>query len=436
MSAHYRVLLVTDAYGLMTDPQTPRVGGADRSVRLLALELTKRGHTVAVATTSQHRMPAREVSDGIEVHRVRDLTALVPWVSADPYKHIPPPFPDPEAVLRFRRLIKRFSPDIVHSYGWLTYSCALALVGSSIPLVLSVRDYGNFCAVRTLLYRDGNRCSGPAPLKCLGCAGDHYGRTKGAVAVAGVLGGRRLLARTISGVHSNSRHTQDVTWRHLLAGRTTVARGSAADAVIPPFRDDSSDGAPDPAILARLPESYILFVGALRSAKGIGDLLAAHEGLPDAPPLVLIGTREIDTPETFPARTTVLESVPHSTVMAAWERALFGVFPSRAAEPLGNVVHEAMSRGRAVIGTTPGGHGEMIVDGEAGLLVPGGDVEALRRAMRQLIEDVPLRERLGARASELAATFTADRTMASLEALYQAVSAPSHRDTTASSETT
>ena len=42
---------------------------------------------------------------------------------------------------------------------------------------------------------------------------------------------------------------------------------------------------------------------------------------------------------------TVLEDVPHPTVMAMWDRAMFGVFPTRIPEALGNVVHEAMSRG-------------------------------------------------------------------------------------------
>ena len=50
-----------------------------------------------------------------------------------------------------------------------------------------------------------------------------------------------------------------------------------------------------------------------------------------------------------------------------------------------------------MIGTRPGGHEDMIEDGENGLLVPAGDSEALAVAMSRLIEDAALRERLGAR---------------------------------------
>jgi glycosyltransferase involved in cell wall biosynthesis len=93
--------------------------------------------------------------------------------------------------------------------------------------------------------------------------------------------------------------------------------------------------------------------------------------------------------------------------------------PSRWPEPLGSVVHEAMSRGRAVIGTRPGGHEDMIEDGESGLLVPSGDVHSLREAMQRLIDDGEYRDRLGARAAERADEFTAEQVVPKFEALYR-----------------
>ena len=80
---------------------------------------------------------------------------------------------------------------------------------------------------------------------------------------------------------------------------------------------------------------------------------------------------------------------------------MFGVAPSLWPEPFGSVVHEGMSRGRALIGTTPGGHADMIEHGVTGLLVPAGDAAALREAMRSLIAHrrparAPRRRREGA----------------------------------------
>lgn len=424
MSGPYRVVLVTDAF-------PPTIGGAERAVQSVATELTARGHTVAIAAAWHPGEPARETRGDVAVHRMRDFTSRMPWISSEPYRHVPPPIADPEAVVRFRRLFREFRPDLVHSYGWLTYSCAAALAGTGVPMVLSLHDYGNFCALRTLLHMDREPCSGAAPLKCTRCSTHHYGTLKGVAAVVGVLGGRGLLARRSSGVQSNSEYTRAVAWRDLLAGRARFRSGSAADAVIPPFWDHVPDAEPDEALLARLPDRYILFVGALRRVKGVHVLLEAYERLTDPPPLVIAGTMAIDAPSRFPPGVTVLESMPHGTVMAAWRRALFGVFPSLSPEPFGMVVHEAMSRGKAVIGTEPGGHRDMVVDGENGLLVPSGDVAALAGAMERLIADEELRDRLGAAAELRAERFKADHWVPTLERLYDAAVAGGAGGTTA-----
>jgi glycosyltransferase involved in cell wall biosynthesis len=107
-----RILLVTDAY-------PPMIGGADRAVQLLAHELRDRGHCIAVATTWQPNLSSREDDHGVAVYRLRDVISRIPGLSADPYRHIPPPFPDPESVWRFLRLIRRVRPELIHAYGWI-----------------------------------------------------------------------------------------------------------------------------------------------------------------------------------------------------------------------------------------------------------------------------------------------------------------------------
>jgi glycosyltransferase involved in cell wall biosynthesis len=165
-------------------------------------------------------------------------------------------------------------------------------------------------------------------------------------------------------------------------------------------------------------EPFVLFVGALRRVKGVAELLAAYERLSNPPPLVLIGTLEPDSPSVFPAGVHVLQDFPHEAVMAAWDRSMFGVFPSHFPEPLGTVVCEAMSRGKPAIGTAPGGHTDMIRDGETGLIVPRGDVPALTAAMRLLIDDQDMRTRLGEAARERATHFTAAVSIPRIEQLY------------------
>ena len=60
------------------------------------------------------------------------------------------------------------------------------------------------------------------------------------------------------------------------------------------------------------------------------------------------------------------------------------VLPSLA-EPFGLVLLEAMSHGRAVIGTRAGGPLEIIAEGETGLLVPPGGASSLAKAILQLL---------------------------------------------------
>jgi len=411
------ILIVTDSY-------PPLIGGATRAAQQLGHHLVQRGHRVSVATAWQHALPEQENDAEIQVFRIRDLTSRMPWLSADPHRHTPPPFPDPEAVWRFRRLLHQIRPDIVYAYGWLTYSCTAALLGTRTPLIIAARDYGNICALRTLV-RHGQICDGPMPRKCLECATSFYGVPKGIVAVAGVLGGRTLLRRKMRALQSCSGFVQGLMHRYLLArhsGGKQSNQDEIPDRVIPDFREDTDEGPPDEAILNRLPaEPFILFVGALRLIKGLEPLIAAYNSLDTPPPLVLIGTRSPDTPHTFPRGVTVLYDVPHATVMAAWKRALFGVAPSLLPEPLGNVIHEGMSKGKAMIGTTPGGHAEMITEGVNGLLVPAGDADALAAAMQRLLVDPTLRVQLGDAARVRARRFTATVVMPEFEALFDEV---------------
>jgi glycosyltransferase involved in cell wall biosynthesis len=292
-----------------------------------------------------------------------------------------------------------------------------------IPLLVSARDYGYFCATRTLL-RKGQPCSGPAPLKCVACANDYYGTPKGAIATAGVFACRPMLARKMTGLHSVSTFVSDVTGRYLFG--PGGAPPSLVQVTIPSFQTVEPDQplADDPelaAFLDRLPsEPYILYVGAFRRVKGLEELFAAYRRLESPPPLVMLGTYERDTPPDFPPGTTILTDVPHAAVMAAWDGAMFGVMPSLWPEPFGATVAEGMNRGRPVIGTEPGGHVDMIGE-RSGLLVPQGDVEALAAAMEKLIGDTGLRTEYGREASARAKDFAASSVLPRFEQAYRDV---------------
>lgn len=413
-----RILLASDYY-------PPFIGGAHRQTQLLGAELHKRGHTVNVATVWQPGLPEADDDDGVTVHRLRDLrTALYHRThrnaGREQQQRHHPGYPDPVTVMGLRRIIADFRPDLIHSYGWFTFSVAAAVQDQAIPLLVTARDYAHGCTTRTLVYNGEQACSGPALSKCLRCATNLYGFPKGAVAVMGSGVGNALLRRKVTGVHSISTYVQEMVHRDFLFNSAT----ELPEAIIPSFREKPVDEcfSADPALqayVAQFPkEPFILFVGALRKVKGVDQLLAAYRQLRNAPPLVLIGTREVDSPTDLPPNVHVLENFPNRAVMAAWEHARFGATPSLLPEPLGSVVYEGMSQGKAIIGTKPGGHTDMITHNQSGLLVHQGDVAGLAAAMQRLIDDPELCDRLGAAAKLQAHKYVADVSVPRFEQLY------------------
>ena len=54
-----------------------------------------------------------------------------------------------------------------------------------------------------------------------------------------------------------------------------------------------------------------------------------------------------------------------------------------------------MAHGRPVVASAVGGLLDLVADGETGILVPPGDVGALRSALQRLLDDPHLRRRMG-----------------------------------------
>jgi len=154
---------------------------------------------------------------------------------------------------------------------------------------------------------------------------------------------------------------------------------------------------------------HVLYVGRLSAEKGVRELVAATRGLP----LVVAGDG--------PLRDEVpgaLGMVPHDELLRLYERAAVVACPSRR-EGFGVACLEAMAAGRPVVASSVGGLRDLVVDGVTGLLVPPGDVAALRAALEQLLADAGLRKRLGRAARErVLAEFTWKRYAEHIQRAY------------------
>jgi glycogen(starch) synthase len=137
---------------------------------------------------------------------------------------------------------------------------------------------------------------------------------------------------------------------------------------------------------------FVLYAGRLSREKGILDLVEAADGIP----LVIAGDGPLR--EQVPG---ALGFVPHEDLVRLYRRAAVVAVPSHR-EGFGVVCAEAMAHGRPVVAGSVGGLLDLVVDGETGIHVPPGDVDALRAALQRLLADAGLRRRLGEAARERA----------------------------------
>ncbi|MDH2347391.1 glycosyltransferase family 4 protein [Bradyrhizobium sp. SSUT77] len=405
-----RILLLSQFY-------PPVIGGEERHIRNLGRALAQRGHTVSVGTFMHPGSPDTELDGAVRVHRLRGTLQRLSNLHTDSERRHAPPFPDPELLLALKRLIAKERPDIVHAHNWIYASFLPLRVLGGARLVLTLHDYGLVCAKKNFMHLGTRLCDGPRLAKCLPCATAHYGAAKATATTLGnwasTFVARRVVDRFIAVSHAVARHTG-------------LTRGHAPYEVIPNFvPDDVGILGPEDSCMRELPEDgFILFVGDMMRLKGIDVLLKAYARLAQAPPLVLIGRRVADTPTEFPPNVRVFSNWPHSAIMHAWHRSLFGVLPSVGPEACATVIMEAMASGKAVVATDVGGMPDLVDDGDTGLLVPPGDMQALTRAMQSLLDDRTLLARLEATSLARVERLKAGVVVTRIEQVYRDVLRP------------
>lgn len=206
-----------------------------------------------------------------------------------------------------------------------------------------------------------------------------------------------------TGIIVNSRATRSTVWAY----KKPVL-------ILPPGVETT--GSKRPPVLGR-PLTQIAMVGRLCAWKGQLEFIEAFEAVfqgTDVEALIiggaLFGEQEYEealkqragaSPCSSQIRFTgavenVAELLLASQVM---------VHASTIPEPFGAVVLEGLDAGCAVVATTPGGPAEIITPGVDGLLVPCGDVEALKAALRRLKDEEGLRDQLAEKGVSRAAAF-------------------------------
>jgi glycosyltransferase involved in cell wall biosynthesis len=163
----------------------------------------------------------------------------------------------------------------------------------------------------------------------------------------------------------------------------------------------------------------VFYAGRFSPGKGTQDLVsAADEVVRRVPQAQFLFAGQGNLTLSGP-HTRSLGHLPHDLVWRLYHLADLVVVPSRQPEPLTRVGLEAMTAGRALVGTRVGGTPELIEDGVNGRLVERGNPAALAGAITDLLLDDGLRARMRQASLELVRTrFSPEATLERLVSFY------------------
>jgi glycosyltransferase involved in cell wall biosynthesis len=214
--------------------------------------------------------------------------------------------------------------------------------------------------------------------------------------------------------------------RGILLHETSTIYG-AIDTSLYPYRNGLSDAQHDG-------ELSLLYIGRLSPDKGVHTAIKALGNLVHVRGfnqlrLTVIGTGEpeyeahlryLAREEKVQSLVTFLGAQPKEAMSAFYRRADLFLFTSVWPEPFGRVIVEAMASGVAVVGTATGGAAEILVENENALLFPPGDAISLAEQIARLVESPTLRQQLAQGGRRTALTkFDLQRMTTDIEAYLQ-----------------
>ncbi len=289
------------------------------------------------------------------------------------------------AVVKARRIIRQFAPDIIH-----THCSKAGLIG---------RLAGRLEGVPTIYTAHGWRFApGVAwPERMVGWPGEWVG------------------ARLGEHIITVSTYDYDLATRYRIAGSNHVAliHNGIGDCPLPSRKEGRSD-------------IQLVMVARFAPPKDHLLVLRALEGLPSHVRLLLIG----DGP-------SLTETLGHAITLGVGHRVSFlgqrtdvadilscsdVLVLASNSEGLPISILEGLRAGLPVVATDVGGVRDCVHDGVNGMVVRRGDVTSLRSALSSLVETTSLRARMGVQGRQLyEQQFTADHMVSKTYRVYEQV---------------
>ena len=377
------------------------VGGWEQLVEDLNHGLRSRGHETLVLTTNHGLAPGQPLIDlAAGIDRSLFLESNLQFYQpTDMFSYRQRTQHNLDAT---RAVIEHFRPDVVFVHIMWNLSRGIPWLAEQLlpgRVVYYVADHWAYSPdLHEVYWRDG--------------AGDPLRRTL-----------KRIIAPLPLYIVAQDRRRFRLAFEKVLCVSEAIRRAMLANLPLDPHKVEVVYNGIDVDTFSFRPRSVVgtgrrqsglrlLYAGSLVPHKGVhvainamGQL--ARQGALGAMRLTIIGSGRPD-----------YESVLHQAVvdqgLQDWVR--FGgrvprsemprqladhdvlIFPSEWPEPLARMTQEAMASGAVVVGTTTGGTGEILEEGETGLVFVPGDAVGLAQCIRRLAGDQALFTRLATNA--------------------------------------
>ena len=293
-----------------------------------------------------------------------------------------------EAKRKIKRLIRAFSPDVIHLnniYYHLTPSIIDGAAELGVPMVETVHDFHMVCPNHMMLdLRDMTpcrRCLDGSVWSCAGRRCIHGSRVKSVLgSLEGALFRRRRTYSRISRLICPSRFLEGILREDpRFRGRTVVLHNF----IRPEAGERVEKG------------DYVLYFGRLSVEKGVDRLLDACRLTPEIP-LVVAGRGPLEglLRESAPANVRFVGFQEGEALRDLIRRARFSVYLPVWYENCPLSVLESQALGTPVLANRIGGVPELIREGETGVLLDRFTPEAYAARMRDLYRDRETLERM------------------------------------------
>lgn len=383
------------------------VAGTELYTQAVARLQAAGGHQVAVFTPLNRPGPSVTrpvVEDEVRVYRVPAGERSATDVFRSVYRQ-------PALATAFEAVLKAEQPDVVHLQHLMGVPAAVGdtLRARGIPYVLSLHDYWYGCANGQLLTNfDQEVCAGPDAVfrNCGQCALARAGLpapTALGLLLGPVMRRRNALLRPIFA--GAGRVLAPNTFMRDVYATMGLPTGHV---VINPLGLDAPAGLTELARQRRADRSPLPlrlgYLGSISRQKGLHTLVAAVNGLPESSvTLDVYGDMDVFPPYAAELRQAARHpGIRFQGLLARgrlWDALLdldALVFPTLWYEGSPAIIREAFAAGLSVVGSALGATGSMVRDGIDGILFPPGDAAALQAALRRLLEEPGLLDRLRA----------------------------------------